>query len=173
MPRVFPQYSDGDVEIHLTGDKNDTLVLHSYVLALHSSWFKAALSDQWTTVFLTDASNRQRWVYELRFDQDSPLGMLMPVNGTEEKLIFLSSKAKRMPDTESEKAMHDQRLDSVKSHHELFGTFYHLLLPSVTKASREQETPLAICALLQTSMTAATSSRCTLKIICISTAPKY
>lgn len=43
----FPQSSDGDVEISLGGCSDRKLVLHSYVLALHSPWFKASLSDRW------------------------------------------------------------------------------------------------------------------------------
>lgn len=42
----FPQFSDGNVEIHFSND-DEKFVLHSYVLALHSSWFKASLSERW------------------------------------------------------------------------------------------------------------------------------
>lgn len=43
---TFPQFADGDVEIRFT-QSEESYVLHSYVLALHSSWFKASLSERW------------------------------------------------------------------------------------------------------------------------------
>lgn len=42
----FPNFNDGDVEIRFT-EQDEPWVLHSYVLALHSSWFKASLSPRW------------------------------------------------------------------------------------------------------------------------------
>lgn len=42
----FPRFEDGDVEIKFT-EKSESYVLHSYVLALHSPWFKASLSEKW------------------------------------------------------------------------------------------------------------------------------
>ena len=43
---TFPRFNDGDVEIHLSST-DEKYVLHSYVLALHSPWFKASLSERW------------------------------------------------------------------------------------------------------------------------------
>ena len=42
----FPCFSDGNVEIHFN-QSDDKYVLHSHVLALHSSWFSASLSERW------------------------------------------------------------------------------------------------------------------------------
>lgn len=42
---TFPQFSDGNVEIYFTSDEK--YVLHSFVLALHSAWFKVSLSERW------------------------------------------------------------------------------------------------------------------------------
>lgn len=43
----FPRFWDGDVEIRFTQDGEDSYLLHSFVLALHSSWFKAGLNEKW------------------------------------------------------------------------------------------------------------------------------
>lgn len=42
----FPRFDNGDVEIRFT-EEDDPYVLHSYVLGLHSPWFKASLSERW------------------------------------------------------------------------------------------------------------------------------
>ena len=77
----FPKFSDGDVTIHLSTDPKDTLVLHSYVLALHSPWFKASLSERWnggdtgraSLIGSGDAQSqggqKPHWIHELHFDK--------------------------------------------------------------------------------------------------------
>lgn len=42
----FPRFEDGDVEIRFNS-VDEPYILHSWVLALHSPWFKASLSDRW------------------------------------------------------------------------------------------------------------------------------
>lgn len=49
----FPRFADGDVEIRFTHKNEEAYVLHSYVLALHSDWFKASLSERWNQGRLT------------------------------------------------------------------------------------------------------------------------
>jgi len=44
----FPQFEDGDVEIRFTDPNDEPYYLHSFVLGLHSSWFKASLSERWS-----------------------------------------------------------------------------------------------------------------------------
>lgn len=44
----FPRFEDGDVEIRFTQQNEEPYFLHSYVLALHSPWFKASLSERWS-----------------------------------------------------------------------------------------------------------------------------
>ncbi|KAL8768697.1 MAG: hypothetical protein Q9209_005115 [Squamulea sp. 1 TL-2023] len=57
----------GDVEIRLTRKPEDRLLLHSVVLGLHSTWFKASLSDRWAKGTPSSQSDI-KWSYELRFD---------------------------------------------------------------------------------------------------------
>lgn len=47
-PNKFPEFNDGNVEIRFSNDDTN-FILHSHVLALHSTWFKASLSEQWST----------------------------------------------------------------------------------------------------------------------------
>lgn len=65
MPsKAFPHFGDGDVEILLGGHHDEKLVLHSHVLALHSPWFKASLSDRWNHDNGSRLLNEQkRWFY--------------------------------------------------------------------------------------------------------------
>jgi hypothetical protein len=77
MADALPRFKDGDVEIRLSNSGYDTFVLHSFVLALHSPWFKASLSDRWNlqNAAVTGAAPT-RWVYELRFDKGTSFGLL-------------------------------------------------------------------------------------------------
>ncbi len=55
------------MEILLTRKPEHRLLLHSAVLGLHSTWFKASLSERWAK----DMPSSQidvKWSYELRFD---------------------------------------------------------------------------------------------------------
>lgn len=105
---AFPRFSDGDVEIFFTADDPcDKYVLHSWALALHSSWFKASLSERWrtsgiashelggesnspkpatTSVFgdrrqaeapVAASETKNKWQYELRFEEGTSEGLLM------------------------------------------------------------------------------------------------
>lgn len=73
----FPQFSDGNVEIQFS-ETDEKYVLHNYVLALHSSWFKASLSDRWNANGQDSLANgKHHWTYELRFDKGANMGMLV------------------------------------------------------------------------------------------------
>ncbi|KAL8991961.1 MAG: hypothetical protein Q9169_007494 [Polycauliona sp. 2 TL-2023] len=64
----FPIMEGGDVEIWLTRKPEDRLLLHSFVLSLHSGWFKASLDERWANgvVDLPDAT--VKWMYILDFE---------------------------------------------------------------------------------------------------------
>ena len=68
-------YDDGDVVISLSPDPEDTLVLYSAVLKLHSDFFKASLSQQWihskiTGTKVIDGREVPVVRYELEFDEN-------------------------------------------------------------------------------------------------------
>lgn len=71
MPKssnVFPLLEYGDVEIILSRNPSDHVVLHSVVLSLHSSFFKASLSKKWSD--LRDEGAKEgpiKWKYQLVF----------------------------------------------------------------------------------------------------------
>ena len=78
----LPGHEDGDVEICLSRKPEDRFVVHSVVLALHSSYFKASLSGRWAGGNHGLAEEgRIKWKYQLRFDEgtgdlDDPLDLL-------------------------------------------------------------------------------------------------
>ena len=51
----FPRFGDGDVLIRLSGKADDTLQLHSEVLARNSDFFKTSLSD--CLLYTSDAAD--------------------------------------------------------------------------------------------------------------------
>ena len=68
---AFPVFQDGDVEICLSRKSEDRLVLHSVVLGLHSSFFKASISERWSARSNDATSGDQiKWRYQLLFDED-------------------------------------------------------------------------------------------------------
>ncbi|KAL8791032.1 MAG: hypothetical protein Q9213_000239 [Squamulea squamosa] len=66
----------GNVEIRLTRKPEDRLLLHSVVLGLHSTWFKASLSDRWAKGTPSNQSDI-KWSYELRFDNHDETAALV------------------------------------------------------------------------------------------------
>ena len=67
----FPVFRDGDVEICLSRKPEDRFVLHSVVLGLHSSFFKASISDRWSGRNEgTTSGDPIKWRYQLLFGED-------------------------------------------------------------------------------------------------------
>lgn len=125
--RGFPQFSDGDVEIYLS--TNEKVVLHSSVLSIHSEWFKASLSDRWSSSGTNTSSliggggsstlersgvqgSKPTRTYELRFEKDSGDGQFYR-KGMAESTEMVASRT-----TEA-------RLASIKAHKDMLGTLYH------------------------------------------------
>lgn len=74
------------MQIKLSENPEDVYTLHGVVLALHSPFFKASLSERWAesgdTALITPGSSI-RWRYELKFDKNSNLAILTrEVSGT-------------------------------------------------------------------------------------------
>ena len=75
----FPIFGDGDVEICLSRKPEDRFVLHSVVLGLHSSFFKASISERWSARQDNATSGDPiKWRYQLLFeenmnDEEAPL----------------------------------------------------------------------------------------------------
>ncbi|KAF2481138.1 hypothetical protein BDY17DRAFT_325855 [Neohortaea acidophila] len=125
----FPQFSDGDVEISLGGRHDAKLVLHSYVLALHSSWFKASLSDRWNHENdLRLVGEKQRWFYVLQFDKGTDFAMLARKPDSESIAIpsgeVLEVEAVREQDARQTLRVCDQ-YEMVEAHQDLFCALYH------------------------------------------------
>ena len=132
-PRTFLRFSDGDVEIHFS-KTDEKFVLHSHVLALHSSWFKASLSERWnSTNQATLVNGKSHWVYELRFDKESTICMLMRQAKSDasrsSETEFIEGSQYEMPEdaTEAEKDLNKKRVECIQAHRDLFGTLYHVL----------------------------------------------
>ncbi|KAK4506641.1 hypothetical protein PRZ48_000373 [Zasmidium cellare] len=127
MAASFPQAGDENVEVYLTSDTSEKILLHSYVLALHSKWFKASLSERWNG---GDAphNDKNRWTYELRFDKDSAFGMLSRraaadvTSTTKTDTETISSK----PPTTA-KELHKERMARVNAHKQMLGALYHII----------------------------------------------
>lgn len=67
---ALPCHEDGDVEIHLSRKPEDRFVVHSVVLSLHSSFFKASLSSRWASGNRGSADEGTiKWKYQSRFDK--------------------------------------------------------------------------------------------------------
>ncbi|KAL8678571.1 MAG: hypothetical protein Q9186_005074 [Xanthomendoza sp. 1 TL-2023] len=101
----FPTFHDGDVEIRLSRIPGDRLVLHSFILGLHSSFLKASLDQRWSGNDNT-VKGVIKWQYELTFDSDG-LGLLCrknstvtkaTTNGNDEKFFY---QDKALPETRS------------------------------------------------------------------------
>ena len=61
-------FEDGDVEIRLSRKPEDRFVLHSVALSLHSTFFKASLSERWSVQRNDNSSDSIKWWYQLQFD---------------------------------------------------------------------------------------------------------
>jgi len=87
----FPNFTNGDVLIRLCeGDDKYTYHLHSTVLTLHCSYFKASLSGLWTEGVANSGTSQRRneplmrergkrlqyYEYELRFEPGASTGIL-------------------------------------------------------------------------------------------------
>lgn len=128
-PNGFPQFSDGNVEIHFS-ETDEKFVLHSWQLSLHSPWFKSSLSDRSRNEGSgTMIDGKHHWIYELRFDKDSDLGTLVkkaspnaPTPTTElipdSRLVFGTEEA-RAP-------MQNKRVRVLKAHQDILGSLYHI-----------------------------------------------
>ncbi|KAI9702050.1 MAG: hypothetical protein M1836_001394 [Candelina mexicana] len=80
---AFPHFDDGDVQIRLSRDDKDVYILQSFILGLHSSFFKASLSERWTgNTEVISASSKIKWRYELRFEEKGADGILVRQVGT-------------------------------------------------------------------------------------------
>lgn len=129
---TFPKSGDENVEICLTSDKEDKILLHSYVLALHSKWFKASLSERWNASN-TATEGKNHWVYELRFDKDSAFGLLARRGeGTDTSSSTTTTTEvipHKIPDNASQAAkdLHKQRMDRVHAHEQILGALYHII----------------------------------------------
>lgn len=126
----FPKSGDEDVEIHLTSDDHhDTLALHSYVLALHSRWFKASLSERWNGTYPSSDGGMTIWIYQLRFAKDDANGMLIrqAKEPAPENTDFIQRK---LPVNSSSTAveLHERRLHRVEAHKCMFEAMYHKVL---------------------------------------------
>ncbi|KAK5132769.1 hypothetical protein LTR08_008654 [Meristemomyces frigidus] len=133
----FPQWSDGDVTIQLSSSPFDKYIVHSYVLSLHSPWFKASLSERWNggdasskTVFgSSDTGGRDGhksdWVYELHFDK-------CPERQPQQRwqqaacFIFPEEASRQRSNFKAAIKLDDERLQSVRAHRDLLRILYHL-----------------------------------------------
>ena len=67
----FPVFQDGDVEICLSRKPEDRFVLHSFVLGLHSPFFKVSISERWSSQNdNTISGDPIKWRYQLLFEED-------------------------------------------------------------------------------------------------------
>ncbi|TKA66949.1 hypothetical protein B0A49_04666 [Cryomyces minteri] len=114
MSSSFPQFSDGDVNIRLSSSDKDVFKVHSFVLALHSSFFKASLSDRWSAK-TPSVGGKAEWSYELRFteDRDGILVRQDSCSNTTDSLLY--SKDEDDPVMRA----------GVAAHRQLLGVFYH------------------------------------------------
>lgn len=68
---ALPGHEDGDVEIYLSRKPEDCFVVHSVVLGLHSSFFKASMSSRWASSSHGSADEGKiKWKYQLRFVEE-------------------------------------------------------------------------------------------------------
>ena len=127
----FPRFNDGNVEIYFS-ETDDKYVLHSHVLALHSTFFKASLSERWNAGGETTLINgKHQWVYELRFDKGQSLGMLTRRGSNPTETEFVSGLVEELPSDapEARKAaaeMAPRRLMVIRALKDMLATLYHL-----------------------------------------------
>ncbi|KAF2173013.1 hypothetical protein M409DRAFT_16963 [Zasmidium cellare ATCC 36951] len=145
MASSFPISGDEDVEILLTSDdQDDTFQLHSYVLALHSRWFKASISERWNGTKSTTDGGKDRWVYVLRFDKDDAFGLLArQEKATESENTTTEMITRKLPADASAavKKLHKQRLPRVNAHKRVFEAMYHIT-PTFETSFQEARTSM-------------------------------
>ncbi|KAI9777228.1 MAG: hypothetical protein M1835_005279 [Candelina submexicana] len=166
---AFPHYDDGDVQIRLSGDDKDVYILHSFILGLHSSFFKASLSERWTgNTEVISASSKIKWKYELRFEEKGADGILVRQVGTPHirdsqpdqssdnmTTILLHSRFEGPVNQLSRRRkgpgalLNEQRSNAVAAHKQLLGALYHLP-PALSTKSFAKARP-SINALLEIS----------------------
>ncbi|KAF2498870.1 hypothetical protein BU16DRAFT_536847 [Lophium mytilinum] len=85
---TFPRFDDGDVELRLSRLPSHVYVLHSVVLALHSPFFKASLSERWAnngdTAVIAPGS-KIAWKYQLKFSDDDSAILTRDTGSTSEE----------------------------------------------------------------------------------------
>ncbi|KAF2806891.1 uncharacterized protein BDZ99DRAFT_537832 [Mytilinidion resinicola] len=127
---IFPSFDDGDVEIKLSETPKDVYILHSFVLALHSPFFKTSLSERWAAsgdTALIVPGSKIRWKYELRFEEKSNLAILTrdqgvpPEDSSKTELLTKTTAALAHTD---ESALFTERQSVVSTHRQLLGLFY-------------------------------------------------
>ncbi|KAL8991960.1 MAG: hypothetical protein Q9169_007493 [Polycauliona sp. 2 TL-2023] len=128
IEKEFPLFDDGDVELCLTHNPEDRLVLHSSMLSLHSSFFKASLSERWSGSEINGGEGI-KWRYELVFDEDG-MGVLCKQTSTIDDtrpngnaMMLFCRKETTAPVDLSAQAL-SERLDIVHAHWCLFKAMY-------------------------------------------------
>ncbi|KAI9710756.1 MAG: hypothetical protein M1820_002589 [Bogoriella megaspora] len=113
----FPKFDDGDVEIQLSLNESHCYKLHSFVLALHSPFFKASLSEKWNrgNSSSPSASSPKCWAYELRFTKGTSEGIL--VRKSEE------DTSSELIDLTAENIYQERRF--IHAHEEFLALFYN------------------------------------------------
>ncbi|KAL9035091.1 MAG: hypothetical protein Q9180_005042, partial [Flavoplaca navasiana] len=119
----FPAFDDGDVEIRLTRQPQHRFVLHSFVLGLHSAFFKASLNQRWSGGE-TDGNDSIKWRYELAFDGDG-MGLLckQTSNDGPEVLFFRQNLT---PPISVPKKKLAARLEIVEAHVQYLKAIYYV-----------------------------------------------
>ncbi|KAL8821497.1 MAG: hypothetical protein Q9223_000463 [Gallowayella weberi] len=124
----FPTFHDGDVEIRLSRKPGDRLVLHSFILGLHSSFLKTSLEQRWSG---NDNSVKEmiKWRYELTIDSDG-LGLLSRKNSTvaedatndDDQQFFYQDKA--IPETRSDRNL-EAKMAVIEAHRRYLKANYY------------------------------------------------
>lgn len=133
----IPQNDESNVTVYFS-ETDKKFILHSFVLGLHSPWFKASLSEQWSTRSrATVVNGKNHWAYELRFDKGSSIGLLERRTSTEAASSpnseFIEGSLSKLPDnaSESQKKLQEQRVRCITAHQDVIGAIYHVK-PSFT-----------------------------------------
>lgn len=78
---------------------------------------------------VTAIDGKHRWIYELRFDKDTDIGMLMrkttPASSVDTEMIS-SSKTALPPPATHKAVVNTYRIAKLKAHQDMLGTLYHV-----------------------------------------------
>ena len=114
----------GDVVLQLSGEEQDTLLLHSKFLVQHSDWFKASLNLKWHKPQIRKGATIPSWHYGLVFDASMLTWTLqsMPMDLANEdgEKWFGLPKSRRLPKLYSTR-MASRPLDSASDRIEAQG----------------------------------------------------